>query len=784
MNLNDRNKDRERLIKEFVKNTVWFKPEPYIAEAYIAAAEAYLRKEAEIDILYSYNWKDSRGPYYAGGRERDMLENYMKTYKEEDFFRRCSVYMLFKQAAHFLRKSVFQKEGLKKLFTDFEIERVPVSMQVSAISLINDTLYTNESRENLLVEGGEIFSGYLKNKREETVEAFAKADAFGRFFGLRVLAQDRQQNKKEIFSYSQDSAKIVKEELLRILYEQKDWEEEIKELLASKKAADRELAIKVLTFWQQSGRDYKELLIQAFEKEKNARIKELLGNVLNVEEPKNLTIVPADLVKELHKGGKKRSLAWAYESPFPVVHTIDGNIAEEAYLQAILLCYASSDGCKISRNAAFLAKGLDEAEFSVYVNVLFDKWLEAGAESKKRWVLYASAIHGGSAIVEKLQQHIQEWPRFLRGAIACEAIRALSLNPLPEAFFFVEATAKKFKYRQVRAAANEALDFAAEQSGMSRDELADQFIPDFGFDENMEQIFDYGERQFKVSITETLEVEVFDKTGKKLKNLPAPGKKDDEEKAAAAYKEFKQMKKQIKATAASQKRRLEEALATAREWNKEAWEKIFTKNPVMRRFATSLIWGVYQDKKLLQSFRYMEDGSFNTEDEEEYTMPKLCRIGLVHPMELSKELKEAWQQQLEDYEITQPFAQLHRGIYTMTEEEADKQTLERFKGHIINALSLGSKLSSLNWNRGFVEEGYFDSYFREDVSAGLIAELHFSGCYIIEDKEKEVKILSVRFYKISDVSQRGIMNQDKACFLRDIPARYFSEIVLQLLSVV
>ena len=50
----------------------------------------------------------------------------------------------------------------------------------------------------------------------------------------------------------------------------------------------------------------------------------------------------------------------------------------------------------------------------------------------------------------------------------------------------------------------------------------------------------------------------------------------------------------------------------------------------------------------------MEDGSFNTADEEEYELPKEAVIGLVHPVELSADLLSAWKEQLEDYEIVQP----------------------------------------------------------------------------------------------------------------------------------
>lgn len=67
----------------------------------------------------------------------------------------------------------------------------------------------------------------------------------------------------------------------------------------------------------------------------------------------------------------------------------------------------------------------------------------------------------------------------------------------------------------------------------------------------------------------------------------------------------------------------------------------------------------------------------------------------------------------------------------MTEEEADKQGLERFGGTVLNDLSLSGKLTGLGWYRGSVQDaGGFDTYYREDTEAGIGAELHFSGAYV------------------------------------------------------
>ena len=781
---NGNHKEMEKMINVLVPNT-------QNAEAF----KEYLRGNTEISSIYPYEDEIAEKHYYGGYRERNLLIGYRNNYHDADFFRRCQVYMLFKRSGYFFRedlseKNVYKSELARELFNGFAEEKLDIAHQLKGLVMIHDSIYSEEGKTKLLTGAAEAFTSYLQERREETVAAFASAEALGRFFGLHVMRDSVEQNKQEILSYSQDSAKIVKEELLDILYQQKDWEEEIKGFLASKKAAERELAIRVLLHWQGEEATYNELFVQAIEKEKNAKVRGLLENALSLDGESSSgarTLTQEDLVKELHKGGKKRSLAWAYETPFSVVHTVNGEVAGEEYLQAVFLCYASADGCGVSKNAAVLAESLNKTEFAIYVNELFDKWMEAGAEAKKRWVLYAASIHGGESIIQKLKHQIQEWPLHARGAIAAEAVQALALNPLPQALLIVDGIARKFKFKQVKAAAGKALDFAAAQLGLTTEELADKIVPDLGFDEHMERSFDYGERSFKVTITPALEIEVFDETGKKLKNMPAPGKKDDEVKATEAYNEFKLMKKQMKTTISSQKMRLEFALSTEREWIVEAWKDLFVKNPIMHQFAIGLIWGVYEDRKLVQTFRYMEDGSFNTEDEDEYELPESGKIGLVHPIELSEESKEAWKQQLEDYEITQPIEQLNRPVFYMTKEEEEQKSLERFRDHTIHAMSLAGKIQGMGWYRGSIQDaGGFDTYYREDAELALGVELHFSGSFVGYEEE-EVTIYDARFYKAGTIKRGSYMyeevEKEKAYFLKDIPARYFSEIVLQLTKV-
>ena len=785
---------RERVIAEITKKDI---------QGDADAARPYLRGCGKQDSMYICFLGNNKNNFYNGGYDYAVVIGFDRVFKDEQFFRRCEVYMTFRHASYFFRSLIAKQdkkagEGNKvdpkrveKVFLDLEKENLPMCYRVQAVSTIGNGLYSN-TENDFLVGVMEYFSRCLKENREETAGAFLSADAYARQVGLRLLSQNAEEYKQEILKYAQDSSKAVKEELFKILSAKKNWEKEIKELVNSKKVAEREFAIRVLLSWQKDGADYKEFFAQAMEKEKNAKVREVLGNALGLESDTvkssdgSGVVSRGEMVKNLHKGNRKRSLLWAYETPFSAVHMTAGEVAAEEYLQAVLLCYTSADGCGVSKNAQFLAEALRADEFAVYVNELFDKWLAAGAESKKRWVLYAAAIHGGSDIITKLERQIKEWPQELRGAIACEAVKALSLSPLPQALLIVDGIARKFKFKQVRAAAGAALEFAASELGITREELADRIVPDLGFDEKMERLFDYGTRAFLVTLTPALEIEVFEAKeaqegenstrnlvrGKKLKNLPAPGAKDNAETAKAAYEEFKQMKKQMKEVVASQKLRLEQTLSSARCWSVPAWKQLFVKNPIMHQFAIGLIWGVYKGEKLVQSFRYMEDGSFNTQGEEEYLLPvETEKIGLVHPIELSEEDLKAWKQQLEDYEIIQPFLQLERPVFTPEEEELSQHKLSRFSGRVINDMSLGSRLTGAGWCHGPVfDGGCFRTYYREDKEINFCVELCFSGCFIGYAGE-DVTVEDVRFY-------RG-MEAKQACLLREVPAKYFSEITLQ-----
>lgn len=198
------------------------------------------------------------------------------TYNDEEFFRRCIIVHTLMCMGNELHRCLiahenwqqFSPEKIERLYADYEKEGLMLKYQLYIIDIMEERGYKVNDEEVLADALRKVFTRYLDERREETLEAFAGASALARWFALTVLAQKPEENKSEILSYAQDGASIVRNLLFDILCERKDWEEEIKKLAISKKLAERELAARVLINWQSNGIDCVKILSDMLEKEK------------------------------------------------------------------------------------------------------------------------------------------------------------------------------------------------------------------------------------------------------------------------------------------------------------------------------------------------------------------------------------------------------------------------------------------------------------------------------------------------------------------------------------
>jgi hypothetical protein len=695
-------------------------------------------------------------------------------------------------------------EELESVLDIFEQEQVPVFYRLAMLSGLHESCYSHRSEKDQEAMSGECVAA-LDRRIDRWGGAYGEAALMGpvmtRIFCIRVMNLHAGQYKEPLLACAGDSSKQVQEELLALYAAHKEWESEFVTMLRAGKQKERLMAARVLEQWGADG--YRQELEQALEREKNQKLQAYFRQLVCVQEKDRRM---DEIVTELLKGNRRQKILWAFEQPYEKLHKRDGTEVSEEYLQAILVCHADMDVPGIHKDAARLAAELDGQELAACMGELFQRWMGLGGETKRKWALYAAAIHGGEEIVPLIYREIKEWPAKSRGAIAAEAVKALTLNGSSAALLLVDQLSRKFKYRQVRRAAMEAMDSAAQELNISREELEDRIVPDLGFDQQGERVFDYGTRTFTVRLVPALQTEVYDGTGKRLKNMPTPGVHDDPEKAQEANRAYKSMKKQLKTVIENQKQRFIQMLSGGRLWNTDDWKRLFVNNPVMHQFASGLIWGIYEENTaqtdttvlgskescpvennvfrgtsplLKKSFRYMEDGSFNTAKEEVFSLPEKGVVGLVHPLELSEEELAVWREQLADYEVAQPVCQLERCVYGLKEEEENGFVLTRFQGKRFSRLTLFGRLERAGWLKGTpIDGGEIRSFYREDGAVGAMVE--FSACSM-EHGDRIEEIGEVFFYRTGPADDMGKRRQ--RCRPGEITPRYFSETVLQLAEV-
>ncbi|MBL8300054.1 MAG: DUF4132 domain-containing protein [Rhodanobacteraceae bacterium] len=371
---------------------------------------------------------------------------------------------------------------------------------------------------------------------------------------------------------------------------------------------------------------------------------------------------------------------------------------------------------------------------------LFSAWLAAAAPSKEGWGMTALGWFGNDDTARRLTPLIRNWPGEGAHARAVAGLDVLAMIGSDVALMLLNGIAQKVKFKGLQDKAREKIDAVAVARGLSAEELEDRLAPDLGLDESGTLLLDFGPRQFRVGFDEALKPYVRDSDGARLADLPKPKKTDDAALSSAAVERFKQLKKDARTIAAQQVLRLEVAMCSRRRWERDVFERFLAGHPLVRHLVQRLVWGVYevddveaaQGGRLLHCFRVAEDGSYSDADDASIDLPQgeRIRLGLPHALELPAETAAAFAQVLADYELLQPFAQLGRESFALTEAERAATELLRWKGRVVPT---GRILGLVNkgWRRGVAQDGGGIWYFTKPLSGHTVIELSFEPGIIV-----------------------------------------------------
>lgn len=288
--------------------------------------------------------------------------------------------------------------------------------------------------------------------------------------------------------------------------------------------------------------------------------------------------------------------------------------------------------------------------------------------------------------------------------------------------------AQKIKFKALQEAAREKIKQIADKRELTIAELEDRLAPDLGLDDNGTLVLDFGPRRFTVSFDEALKPFVCDESGRRLKDLPKPGKSDDEPRAAEAVSRYRQLKKDVRTIASQQIQRLETAMCLRRRWTAEQFRLFLVDHPLVRHLTRRLIWGVYsQENVLLACFRVAEDNSYSDAEDNPFSLPE-GQIGLPHVLEISAEDAAAFGQLYADYEQLPPFRQLDRNHYRLTESENRATELTRWRGRQCQAGRIVG-LERKGWQR-IEDGGSICGMFKPAASGDMVLEVEpFSLLY-------------------------------------------------------
>lgn len=315
---------------------------------------------------------------------------------------------------------------------------------------------------------------------------------------------------------------------------------------------------------------------------------------------------------------------------------------------------------------------LDPMAMAGFAWGLFQAWVFAEYPAGGIWTLRAVGLFGDDEAARLLVPLILQWPRQSASARAVTGLDVLADIGTPTALAHLRDIGSRTRQRGFRKAVRAKLDAVAEQRHMTKDELADRSIPDFGLGKDGRLTLDYGSRGFVIDLDERLEAVVFDGRragdgswveGPRRKTLPKPAAQDDHAAANAAYDQFTALRAGAKKVAREQIQRLEHAMVDGRRWSAQSYRELFVDHPMLRQLARRLVWGTFGvDGTLQQSFRIAEDLTFADLEDDLFTLADDAEVGIAHPLHLGETTAE-WASMFAEYAMLQPFSQLDRAFW-------------------------------------------------------------------------------------------------------------------------
>lgn len=409
-----------------------------------------------------------------------------------------------------------------------------------------------------------------------------------------------------------------------------------------------------------------------------------------------------------------------------------GRVLPTAAAQHLVTMLAISKRGEPYPGVAIVRDACEPSSLAEFAWALFRNWQAAGTPAKESWALDALGLLGDDEVVRRLAPVIRAWPGDGGHARAVIGLDILTEIGTVIALMNLHGIAQKVKFQGLKQKANQKVNEVARALGLTRDQLADRLVPDFGLDHTGSLTLDFGPRRFVVGFDEQLRPQVVDEGGKHRASLPKPSVKDDPELAAEAQRRFAALKKDVRTVAADQLRRLEQSMVAQRRWPAADFRRYLVGHPLVWHLVRRLVWMRFAaDGTPLAALRVAEDRTFADADDNPVELPDDATVGVAHPLHLGEGLA-AWAEVFTDYEILQPFPQLGREIHRLDPRDAEADELTRYTGRKLPTTTVLG-LERRGWQRGFPMDGGVQCWLERDLPDGRLALIDLDPGIVIGD---------------------------------------------------
>jgi hypothetical protein len=409
---------------------------------------------------------------------------------------------------------------------------------------------------------------------------------------------------------------------------------------------------------------------------------------------------------------------WAEPVLLPQIRVRTGGaLPADATRNAITMLAISKPG-EVFPGVAELKELCEAGSLAEFGWGLFEQWRLAGMPAKESWALHCLGLLGDDGTVRRLTPILRTWPGEGAHHRAVEGLDVLAAIGTDVALLHLHGVAQRVKFKALKVRAQEKIAEVAEGLGLTGEQLADRLVPDLGLGPDGSTVVDYGTRRFTVGFDEQLRPYVLDEDGKRRKDLPQPGARDDAELAPAERKRFMVLKKDVRTIASDQVRRLESAMVSGRSWTAAEFRELFVAHPLLWHLVRRLVWLSTTDSAVT-AFRVTGDRTFADAADDEFALPDTATVRLAHPLHLGDALA-VWSGLFADREILQPFPQLGRPVFRLTDEEAAGGRLPRFEGiTVATGRLLG--LERRGWQRGQPQDAGVECWITKQLGPDLYA---------------------------------------------------------------